>query len=255
MRKILMAVLVGGLGGAATVASAVGPWDSAPQASAYLTLNFGGVKAMPRNLHYGLRLDHDRRQTAGLLAPILHLDLNGSGVMMARLNGVNLGKRSLIARQDEAAPATDPSTTPVDGAAPAEAAPVDTGTPSAETTPEAVAAEASAEGTTYSAADWGLIALGAVGVAYAGYEVSKSDDDASASSSGGGDGDGDGGGGGGDVPPLCAPGTIPPPIGGECLPLPVLTRRGGESNDKLSREYQEWLDGGSGQMGDLTPVN
>jgi hypothetical protein len=48
---------------------------------------------------------------------------------------------------------------------------------------------------------------------------------------------------------LCAPGTLPAPIGGECLP--PLPFAGGRQEAFEQRADTSWLDESTGQMGDL----
>ena len=272
MRKVLTAMAVGAMSGAAMLAVAAGPANNAPEARVYMNFDFGGAQVLPRNFHYGLRLDRDRRYSA-IPVPFMQMDFDAQGNLKTHLNGMYLMRRSLIATQDEAAAggaetvAADAAAeaAPVDAAgaeaAPAdaaavEAAPADAAadpfattepaadTAATETIPVEGGEAAAAEGTAYTAADWGLIVLGAAGVAYAGYEVSKSDDDSSAASgnsTGGGGTTGGGTTGGGSTGGL---------LGG-LLGLSDLEKLGRVNNTNMAREYVEWLDGGSGHMGDL----
>ena len=215
MRKILTAVCLGTLSGAAMLAAAATP-DSRPETRAYFNLGFGGARELPSSFHYGLRLDQDRRFAPANAPAVMQFDVSGAGVVDARLNGLNLLRRDLSANQEEGA---------------------------------AVAT------TTWSAADWGLIVLGVAGVGYAGYEVAGSHQDSgttSPSSSGGGTTAGGNTAGGGTT----GGGTSGNPLGGLTgLTTGGLTDIAGAAGDeRTSREYQEWLDGGTGHMGDLSPA-
>lgn len=256
MRKVLTAVTVGALSGAAMLAGAASPTDNVPEARAYLNFDFGGTRALPRNFHYGLRLDRDSRY-ATIPVPFMQLDFDAKGTLKSHLNGMPVMRRSLIATQGEIAAegaeaaAADASANAGFEAAATEAAPADAAGSevaaegAAESIPvEEVGAEAGATAA-YTAADWGLIALGAAGVAYAGYEVSKSSDDAPAGSGGGSTGGGSTTGGS-----TTGGSTSGSPLGGILLGLSDMEKLGRNSSNP-SREYIEWLDGGTGHMGDL----
>lgn len=185
------------------LAVAASPTDNAPEARAYLKLNFGGSRDLPRNFHYGLRLDRDSRYTQ-LPVALMQMDMSSSGTLDTQLNGMTLMRRSLIANQSEGG----------------------------------------AEATAYTAADWGLIVLGAAGVGYAGYEVSKSDDEPT---NGGGGSTTGGSTTGGST-------TGGSTTGGSTTGLPLLGLAELDrlsNSERASSEYREWLDGGTGQMGDL----
>lgn len=218
MRKVLTVLAVGAMSGAAMLATAAGPADNAPSTRAYFNYQFGGARNLPSNFHYGLRLDRDSTLA---YAPVMQFDLSDRGTLDARLNGLSLLRRNLVAKQDEAASGADTA--------------------------------AAGGGTAYTAADWGLIVLGAAGVAYAGYEVSKSDETPStAGSNSGGSTTGSSTGGstgggnttGGSTTGGSTTGGLP------LLSMAELDRHGAQA-ERMSREYSEWLDGGSGQMGDL----
>lgn len=130
-------------------------------------------------------------------------------------------------------------------AAPAEAAPADTETAEAEEAP----AEATEGGfMSYSAIDWGLLALGAVGVGMAVSETiggEESPDTAATSTTGSSTTGGSTTG----IPTTGVPTT------GGVVPLGLasgLTVTYSELSEE-SRERLEWLDGGTGHMGDLEP--
>jgi len=116
---------------------------------------------------------------------------------------------------------------------------------------ESADAGATADGpfANYGLVDWGLLALGAVGIGYAVGEVSNAEDSGNPDDGGATDPD----------PGILGgtdPGVVPstdPGILGSIL-------AGGYGNgaydflpsvDNMSPEHQEWLDGGTGHMGDL----
>jgi hypothetical protein len=96
----------------------------------------------------------------------------------------------------------------------------------------------------YGLVDWGLLALGAVGIGYAVGEVSNAEDSASS--------------GGTDPGTDPDPGVLPDPGIDPGILGSILA--GGYRNgaydflpsvDNMNPEHQEWLDGGTGHMGDL----
>ena len=269
MRKILAAATFGLVLG---VAGASNPADQTPEARAYLGFSFGGERAVPRDFHYGLRLDHDSRFVERQLPPLMQFDFTRAGLNAARVNGMSVVKQQYRVHQAEEPaaeqPAEQPAEVPAEGA---EAAPAEepgffsktwsgiTGffgggdeeeapaEETAEAEPSEEAAPAGEEVTEgmflgYNVVDWGLLAAGAVGLGFAVSEVSNSDDSGDPGTA---------------SPP--DPGITPDP--GDQIPtiLPAnLTygdRRGAfdflpvERN--MSPEYQTWLDGGTGHMGDL----
>ena len=232
MRKLLTAVCVGALTGTAMLAGASGSADNRPETRAYFNLGFGGASQLPSNFHYGLRLDQDRRYAPANAPAVMQFDMSGSGMLNARLNGVKLLQRNLSANQEEGA---------------------------------AVAT------TTWSAADWGLIILGVAGVGYAGYEVSTSHKD-SGSTTTTGSSTGGNTTGGNTTGGLLGTGLLGTSTGGSTTGGSTTggsTTGGGllgtgllgfaevDAPSQVTRqspEYQEWLDGGTGHMGDLEPA-
>lgn len=224
MRKLILASLIGGLTGAAMLATAADPLQSSPEARAYLNFAFGGKYALPKNFHYGLKLDHDRRYVEAGVPAIMQADFDSRGLVATRLNGLNLVERHYLT-QDEG-----------------EAAP-------------------SGDGMTYTMADWGLMALGVVGIGFIATEVTNADEsdnpqpvpaeeeEETLGGLGGLPGGGLPGGGlpGGGTPGGAAAGGLPGGLGGVVLMLP--------KNQVLDAERQRWLDGGTGQMGDLPRTN
>lgn len=256
--------------------------EQANEGRAYLSFEFGGAKVAPRNLHYGLRVDQDRRFFAeeATQAPLMQFDFTTRGMSDMRVNGLSVLKQSHRLQQTEGeAPAEEAPTEEVPAEEGAEAGAEEEGffegawngvtgffgglfgggdeeEAPAEETAEAAeeAPEEIAEGTFmgYNVVDWGLLALGAVGVGFVASEVSNGDEDPTLVDS---DGDGiadppGGGGGGGGCPPGTTPNPLP--IGDPCVPIaPFAGRNAGLGSMTMPVDYQEWLDDGTGHMGDL----
>lgn len=244
------------------VASATDRNEQAPESRAYLSLSFGGERVAPRDFHYGLRLDHDSRFVDGSAAPLMQFDFTRRGFSDARLNGLSVLKQSYRLRQsEEAAAAEEPA--PEEGGeaaaaeeggffsnmwggvtgffgglfggdeeeaatetaeAPAEAAPAEGG----EAPPEDLAEGAF---TSFGIVDWGLLALGAAGVGLAATEVANGDEDPDSTTQ--------------STTTTTTTGTTPigVPVSGF---LPASSELSPEARERL-----EWLDGGTGRMGDL----
>jgi hypothetical protein len=101
-----------------------------------------------------------------------------------------------------------------------------------------------AEGTFmgYNAIDWATLAVGAVGIGFVASEVSNGSQDPDPRASGG-----TGGTGGGLTPAPCTTGITPVP----CVGLRSGKAFSAFDVEAQDPEYQKWLDGGTGQMGDL----
>lgn len=247
MRKILIATAVGSALGAAMLAHAASPNENSLQAKAYMHFNFGGNSSLPSNFHYGLRLDQDPRFLDVPMPSLMQMDFNQYGFNLARLNGLPVAQRSY--------------------------------------TLNAVGAVAAAT----TVVDWSMIAIGAVGVGFATKEaIDNSKDEVSAPASGGSTGGGSTTGGttgsttgsstGGNTTGGSTGGnttgsttgsttgnTTGSTTGGSTTGgsttggsttgglLGLLTDMSSDGNaERMSREYSEWLDGGNGQMGDLS---
>jgi hypothetical protein len=264
MRKILAAATFALVLG---VAGASNPDDPAPEGRAYLGFSFGGEKMTPRDFHYGLRLDHDSRFVEGAVAPLMQFDFTRQGLNAARINGMSVIKQEYRLRQAEEPaaeePSEQPSEAPAEGAEGAEGAPAEEGffaktwhgitgffgggdeEEAGEETAAAEPAEGAAapagdevtEGSflNYNVVDWGLLAVGAVGLGFAVSEVSNSDDSEDPTTP--------------PPPPPPPPVTVPPPITPPVSGYMSLTPQVSEE----MRERLEWLDGGTGHMGDLQP--
>jgi hypothetical protein len=244
------------------VAAAAGPAEDTPEGRAYVGFSFGGTRLAPRDMHYGLRLDHDSRDygdRASMPAPFAQVDFTRAGLADARINGLNVLKKGYRLAQNEGQPADmsssggdAPPPAPVeeegffsgmwhgvtnffgglfgggDDEQPAQAA--------AEAAPEAAPEGELAEGTFigYNAIDWSLLAVGAVGIGYIASEVTNGDEDQDPTASGGG--------GGGGSTNTCVVSPI-------CIPLGLRNTAAGTGTRDPA--YDEWLDGGTGHMGDL----
>lgn len=280
------------------VASATDRDEQAPESRAYVGFSFGGVKAAPRDFHYGLRIDHDARFVDGEAAPMMQFDFTRRGFNDARVNGLSVLSQRYRLRQSEEQAAEEAGTEQAPAeSAPAEPAPAEGGEQAAgggeeaaaaeeggffsnmwggvtgffgglfggdeeaATTTEAPAeapaeaaeapAEEAAEGAfaNYDIVDWTLLAAGVAGVGLAVSEVSGANETPDRPGFGGGTG---GGGTSGTTTGGGCSTTVGPT--GVCLttmtyaPNKWITPFDTAHHDP---EYQKWLDGGTGQMGDL----
>lgn len=195
------------------VVYAASPREQAPEARAYLSIGYGQPKQQANSFFYGLRLDHDSRSELASAAPIAQLAFDRQGFSSASLNGMPFTRR-LVSRQDEGG-------------------------------------ETSGEGgmfSNFSGIDWTLLAVGAVGIGFAIQQVADSEDTpdpAGGASTGGSTGGTTAGGG------TAGGGLLGGLLGG--LTGGYAGRLGAEDDRQASAEYRDWLDGGSGQMGDLAP--
>ncbi|TAJ52236.1 MAG: hypothetical protein EPN60_07230 [Nevskiaceae bacterium] len=208
MRKTVqtLALLASGVG----VVFAAAPRGEAPEARAYLSIGYGQAKQVPSQFFYGLRLDHDSRSELRGAAPIAQLSFDRDGFESARLNGLPFTRR-LSANQDEGSGGSEGGMF-----------------------------------SNYSALDWTLLAVGAVGIGFAVSQVADSEDTpdpAPGSSSGGSSAGGSSGGSSSSGGSGSSGGGL---LGGYADPHAA-------GDDRRSAEYADWLDGGTGQMGDLAP--
>lgn len=100
MRKgTITAVLAAMLGCSASV-SAADRYDQQPELKAYMNFSFDGRGADRQMLAYGLRLDHDRRFLEAPVAPIAKLEFRGlQGLDQFQVNGMPLVKREMALNQ------------------------------------------------------------------------------------------------------------------------------------------------------------
>jgi hypothetical protein len=235
------------------VAAGGGPDDQLQQYSAqgraYMTYDFGGARRSndaPMPLHYGFRVDSESRLaeerytgvTDHRFPALMQMDFASDGSRTASVNGIPFAGRALVLRQN-------------DGSSP------DSGAPTATSEPGG-----------FTWFDWGLLAVGLGGLGYIIAEVSKGKDSP-------------------DPPPPATAGTttgaataavnaITGVVNGVVNTATgtvnavtgavngVLTGTTGFTGsrsvegvlpfDPVDRDdpnYQKWLDGGKGQMGDL----
>lgn len=236
-RASVVAIGIGLVVGAAVAASKD---EATPEARAYFGFSFGGGKAVPRALHYGLRVDHDSRFNSAEQPPLVQLDYTTRGLNDLRVNGLSAVRQGYRLRQNEEEEIVDEPGFfegignwfgGLFGGDETEEAVEETAEAAEELPPEEVPTAGAFLG--YNAIDWGLVAVGAAGLGFVATEVVDAEDKAPA---GNGDGGGSDGGGllGGLLGGLTAPGTGAGAI--------VLAR---------DPELHKWLDGGTGQMGDL----
>ena len=257
------------------------PDDQSPETRAYLGFSFGGKTANSwanaRDFHYGLRVDHDSQFAGKDLPPVIQLDFTKRGMNDFRVHGVSAIKPDYRLRQaeeaaTEEAPAEEvPADEVVEGAEESggffsgigawfsglfggdEEVVTDEAAATAEATTETAEAEveeAPAEGAFlgYNAIDWGLVAVGAAGLGFAATEVVDGEDKSASSGGSGPSGPGS---------VVCLPGQMPNPapdpgnVLPDCIPSNSFTGSNASFNSEQNLERQRWLDGGTGQMGDL----
>lgn len=286
MRRIIAIVSLAAVISAAMAAGQ----DQANEGRAYLGFSFGGQTIAPRDFHYGLRLDYDARFGSEAryndpalrpAAPLMQFDFTRRGLAAANLNGLSVLKKAYTLKQNEGAvpgteapPAEEPA--PADAApeagadapvAEAPAAPAEEGFfarswhgvknffgggDKKEDTAEAKAEQPAensadvAQGTFmgYNVIDWATLAVGAVGIGFIASEVAngkESPDVKGGSTSGTTSG---------------STGCTTSRVTATCVtattfaytPNSWVTPFDEKGHDP---DYQKWLDGGTGHMGDL----
>ena len=137
MRKLLVATIMSV--GVVMQAGAANTEQYAPEMKAYVNFGFGAPQAQSLGMHYGFRMDYDRRLQAAmghLLPSMMQLDFAAdTGFNSALLNGQPFLKRVVQLNQDGDAGA--------------------------------------AAGSTYTTLDWGLLAVGVVGIGFGISQVVK----------------------------------------------------------------------------------
>jgi hypothetical protein len=266
MRKMIAAATFGLVLG---VAGATAGDEMTPEGRAYFGMSFGGERAAPRDLHYGLRLDHDSRHSleGGLTPPpVMQFDFTPRGFSDARVNGLSVIKRQYRMGQDEGGEDVVEEEGFFEGMFNSIGrffGGLFGGDEEEETAEGVPGEEEVTEGTFmgYNTIDWATLAVGAVGLGFVISEVTGGDEDANPQAGGGATA----GGGGCSIEnlPACEP-TGGSPIGGVLgavagatptgLPAPLVSMMR-DGNSQEWRERLEWLDGGTGQMGDLEPRN
>lgn len=237
MRTWISAALVSSGLAAASLASAADPRDLQPEAKAYVSFAFDGQgpASAGNQFAYGLRIDHDRRYTPASVPSLVKLEFGGSseGFNQLQVNGLPIAYRSYQLNQD--------------------------GSTSTE----------------YSWVDWGLVAVAAVGIGYVLVDVADADESPSPRRSsqpvgtlspdqlgqigallpGGSEQLQQIIAGGGTLEDLAAqlPGGQEQleQIVGQIVPGYTGVDRFRPQLSRNTPEYQRWLDGGNGHMGDL----
>jgi hypothetical protein len=217
MQKYILPLAAGCLACAGIASADRG--DSAAQFSAQLSYAFGGQRAMTAPLHFSMQLDASRNAGDGWQPPLLRFDFNSVNGGLARLGGLPLIRTSVRLGQFED-----------DG--------FDAGAEGAE---RGWFDFVDFEFSEYTWKDWTMLGGSVVVVGLAANELLDSDSSSSPPDEGG---NGDGGGGGLPLPDPCE--ELP------VCPLPVAgASRSPGANAATDPAYLEWLNGGTGQMGDL----
>lgn len=251
MRKFVKAAGLGVLLGLSM--AAVAGDNSSADTRAYLNFNFGGDRALTRDWHTGLQLSSviatDARIGEFVNAGSMKLDFSNRGNALM-INGVPLVSKSYQLQQaeGEAAAAAEEGGffsgigdffSNLFGGGEEEAV--------AEGEEAAAAEEAAAEEVAgepgmfdgYTTGDWALLGVGVLGAGYLIAEAASSDDSKA--------------GGGGGTPPPAGPNCTNPItliLDPDC-PLPGFTGKNPGGVHASNGTYQQWLDEGTGQMGDL----
>ncbi len=264
MRKVIgtAGIMAAGIGLVFSMAAAAAPDEQTPETGAYLSFGFGGGQPGARALHYGLRLDHDRYfvPEGQTVPPLMQLDFSRRGLSAMQVNGLNVlrpayrvnqaeeGAEEVVAEEEGFFESIgnwfsdlfgeDEEEGEIAGESPGEAAP--------EEAEAEVAEEGGGTFLGYGVVDWGLLAVGVAGIGFITSEVADGDDDPNPKLDSDGDGIPDD-----EEPPSGTPCTIttPVPLPPGCTPF--AGRQAGVAHSNTDPEYQEWLDSGTGQMGDL----
>lgn len=228
MRKLAQASTALLLSGAST-AMAAGIDSSFGEARLYWRATFGERAHQPLGMQYGATLDYDRRYLESDLPQNVaaHVSFDQKGFAGAAINGVPFARRVTL-QQDEGS---------------------------------------SEAGSSYTVIDYSLLAIGAAAIGFAIYEVADGKNTPDAATPGTPPG----------TPPAQPPsgpslpggtpslpgGTPSLPGGTPSLPggLPATPMSGGTAGAfssfaerVVTPEYQEWLDAGTGGMGDLVLI-
>lgn len=101
MRKGTITAVLAAMLGCSASATAADRYDQQPELKAYMNFSFDGRGADKQMLAYGLRLDHDRRFLEAPVAPIAKLEFRGlQGLDQFQVNGMPLVKRELALGAD-----------------------------------------------------------------------------------------------------------------------------------------------------------
>lgn len=220
MKRVAGLGLVGVLlGGAMVVGADQG--DRATLPGAYFSVRFGGDK-LPSDFRYGLRLDYDANRYNGVLPALLKLDFTGEGFNKLMINGLDMTHVPYRLNQAEAAGLLSVQSMVAIGGSVAAVAVVATNASDGHSSDHNSGGSSSGGGATSG-----------------GGSTNGGTTNGGGSVSGGG---GSVSGGGGSV------------SGGAVLGLALTEIPAGAmpSNDeRMDPAYRQWLDGGTGQMGDL----
>jgi hypothetical protein len=238
MRKLTATAAVALLIGF-TAAVTAGPYDTAPEARAYLKLDFGGSDGPSQAFHYGLRLDHDTRYTQDLaLPPLFQIDFTRQGLHAANVQGLSVVRQNYrMAQAEESQPGFFGRIGNWFGNLFGGADSDDADYPNPDD-PGLF--------TSYTALDWALLAVGLVGIGYVTTEIIDGSESPNPTENGNGGTTGDA------VTPLGgvvgAVGGVVGGVLGDVIGYRSIAASGLSERDI---ERQRWLDGGTGQMGDL----
>jgi len=233
MRRTFVAIIAAGAVGVvwADATTSQEQFRDQPEARAYLSYSFGAKdrNSLPAPLHYGLRLDHDSRLRGaayGTVPPLLQLDHDNRGETLALANGVPFAGRNLRLNQDDSAGA------------------------------------GSATGGGWTFFDWSLLAIGIGGAGYLIYDATKGKSSPDGKPAGSTTGTSTG-------VVTGVVNTVTGVVTGVVNTVTgvvtgVVNAVNGYSGsrsvqgvlpfdpvDRTDPQYQKWLDGGTGQMGDL----
>lgn len=215
------------------LASAWGPNNDAPEARAFAALSFGeSARSGMSEFFYGMRLDQSYQSRLEGRPALAQMHFDRHGFNEARVNGVPFAYTVRLAQNE--------------------------GGEGGESSPGAFS--------NFTFVDWTLLAVGAVAIGYGISEVVDQEDTPDPSGGGTTTGGTTTGGtttggtttgtplggllGGGTTGGTTTGTTTGTPLGG--LLGTFRTTSQGADETRHSAEYQEWLDGGTGQMGDLS---
>lgn len=253
-----------GLGVAAfgMVSGAASAADREPESRAYIGFSFGGQEVAARDFRYGLQFDHgvrnDFRNSERQLPALVQLEYSSRGLSDFRVNGLSAVRQEYLLRQAEEEVIDDTGFfegignwfSNLFGGDDDEDEFADSTADSGDVSDDDYFADTT-DGAFlgYNAVDWGLVAAGAVGLGYIATEVVNGDDSVIDT---GGEGTSEEG---GSVLDNIAD-NVP---GGDGLPdLPDLPGPGFAQTESFAgidrAEHSEWLESGTGHMGDLELV-
>lgn len=232
MRKLAQTSTALLLSGAASTALAAGAATSFGDARLYWRMSFDESAKRASEMSFSAVVDYDRRYGNVPPVPAMQVNFDRRGLMQAYMNGVPFAQRMTLNQAE------------------------------GET----------AAGTSYTAVDYGLLAIGALGIGYGIATVIDQEDTPDAPGAGAGPGPGAGPMMGPGLGPILGPvlgplGPVLGPLGPVLGPLgpilgpvlgPIGLYSGAQSSFEeraVTPEYQDWLDEGMGGMGDLVVIS